>query len=242
MQGILPHSATALALALSSAATTGGEPSAPPALTIAPLRISMAPGQQAAELRLVNAGDAPMGVQVRVFSWRQEEGVDRYAPAPEVAASPSIVRIDPHAVQAIHIVRSNPAVPPGELRYRIVVDQLPQGGDGDAARAATRLQLTLPLFVAAPDASAPRLAATLRGNALTLANLGGRTARLTGIDLVAADGRRWPADVGSARYVLGGSAVTYRVPAFACESAGPVRVAARVDVGDYDAVPAQTCP
>lgn len=210
------------------------------AFTVAPLRLEVAASSDSANLQLTNALDRTSSVQVRIFAWRQENGVDRFSPSDDFVVSPSIFKIAPQSIQLVHIVRQRPTGP-GESRYRVVIDQLPEAGGSAGPTATTRLQMTLPLFVGSETAAPAKIEMRIRGKRLEVSNSGGRTARIGALALVAPDGTRWPIPLDSGRYVMGQSTVNYAIPGFVCQATPSVRLTGTIDRITINAVPNQTC-
>lgn len=124
-------------LALTAPAVRADEPAAPPAappsaasvpgmarLNIAPLRLELDASKPAATLMLTNTSERPVPVQTRLFAWSQDGGEDRFAPSSALTISPSIISIPPGATQIVRLLRTG-AASPGEKRFRLAVDQLP---------------------------------------------------------------------------------------------------------------------
>ena len=65
-------------------------------LRVSPITVDLSMPRNSATLRLRNDADRPMDVQVRVFRWTQEGGVDRYEPTTAVIASPPATRLAPN--------------------------------------------------------------------------------------------------------------------------------------------------
>lgn len=234
--------ASCAVMAVAGAAQNGPPPQRSGAFTVSPLRIDLPSGEDHAELTLSNALDRASAVQVRVFAWSQENGLDRFSPTTDFVVSPSIFRMPPQSLQQFHIVRRGPTTGTGEGRYRIVIDQLPEPPSGVSQAAVTRLQMTLPLFSGSERASPASLTASLAGSRLTIANSGGRTARIGSLAVVAADGNRWPIALEVGRYVHGQSSLTYQIAGFDCARAARVRIVGMVDRTGFDAVPQTSCP
>lgn len=240
----LPATATALVLVFAAGTSAAQEslPARSGAFTVSPLRIDLPQSADHAVLTLSNALDRESAVQIRVFAWHQDRGIDRFVPSQDFVVSPSIFRMAPGSAQQFHIIPQRAFSGAQEARFRVVIDQLPAPVMGADQAAMTRLQLTLPLFVGSEQAPPARLSASVAGTRVSVANAGGRTARIGSLVLIAADGRRWPIGLDTGRYVHGQSTVTYEVPGFDCTRAGPVRVAGMVDRAGFDAAPQSSCP
>ncbi|PLR41534.1 molecular chaperone [Chimaeribacter californicus] len=123
------------------------------AILIWPIDPVIESSQQASALWLENRDSKPVYLQVRILSWRQGNGEDRYDSQTGVIPSPPVASIAPGKRQLVRLVR-NSQVPAGQERaYRILVDEVPQG---DAAPETNSLGLkfqmrySVPLFVSGP--------------------------------------------------------------------------------------------
>ena len=232
----------ALTIVASAVVAQQNAPALSGSFSISPLRLDLAQSSEFTNLTLTNALDRRSSIQIRIFAWRQENGKDIYAPTTDFIASPSIFTMPAGAQQQIHVIRAQPMPDAREQHYRVVVDQLPEAAQGKNQAAATRLQLTLPLFVGSERAQPSRLSAALNGAQLTITNSGGRTARIGTLALLGNNGRRWPINLENGRYVQGQSMLTFDLPGFDCVQAGTLRVAGIVDRAAFDVQPQTRCP
>ncbi len=134
----------ALAASLAAAAPV---PARAQSLTVLPVSIQMEPGQKSTSLTIINQGDSPTAVQVRVYAWDQNDGPDGnqvLVPTDEVLTSPpardarTVRRPDP----ATHPAPSAPGW--GESAYRILIDQIPTPSAPGTVQIA--LRLSIPIF------------------------------------------------------------------------------------------------
>ncbi|MFC0589800.1 molecular chaperone [Novosphingobium aquiterrae] len=216
-------------------AARADEPSAaaaaPPAdrgarLNIAPLRIELEAAKTGATVMLTNTSARPLAVQTRLFAWSQEAGEDRFAPSSALTVSPSIISIASGATQIVRVLRTG-AASPGEKRFRLAVDQLPDPSLAQTGEAEARLRFTLPVFVDRDKAEPTVLAWRINGTRLELANSGGRTARIMTVALKTTSGTPVPLERNSLRYVLGQSTISWGL-ASACVTT-PVTITAVID-------------
>ena len=133
----------------------------PAILSIAPLRVEIEGTGAGATVRLTNSSNHALPVQARLFTWSQANGEDVFAPSSELVVSPSITSIPSGETQIVRVLRSGAATP-GEKRFRLAVDQLPDPAQARPGQALTRIRFTLPVFVdrekAQPAAFAWRIA------------------------------------------------------------------------------------
>jgi len=108
------------------AAAPAAAPSVPglARLNIAPLRLELDASKSSATVMLTNTSERPVPIQARLFAWSQENGEDKFAPSTALTISPSIIAIPPGATQIVRLLR-NGTPSPGEKRFRLAVDQLP---------------------------------------------------------------------------------------------------------------------
>jgi len=195
-------------------------------LNIAPLRLELEGSKTGATLMLTNTSARSLPVQTRLFAWSQEGGEDRYAPSAALTVSPSIVSIAPGATQIVRVLRAD-GPSPGEKRFRLAVDQLPDPELARGGEAEARLRFTVPVFLDRDKAEPAALAWRVSGNRLELTNSGGLTARILGVELKTATGMAIPLDRNSLRYVLGKSTISWEMGT-SCAS-GPMTVSAQID-------------
>lgn len=216
----------------------GGNVAAPgPAiLSIAPLRVEIE--GTGATVRLTNASDHALPVQARLFAWSQADGEDIYVPSNELVVSPSITSIPSGQTQVVRVLRKG-AASPGEKRFRLAVDQLPDPAQARPGQALTRIRFTLPVFVDRDKAPPAKFAWRVANDRIELANTGGATARVLELEVKTADGRIVPVERNALRYVLGNSTITWPL-GNGC-SLGPVRVTAQIDGQAVDGLAASAC-
>ena len=210
----------------------------PAVLSIAPLRVELEGSGTGATVRLTNASDRPLPVQARLFAWSQANGEDVYAPSSELVVSPSIVAIPAGETQVVRVLRRG-AASPGEKRFRLAVDQLPDPALTRPGTAQTRIRFTLPVFVDREKASPAAFAWRIANDRIELENKGGATARVIEIAVKTAAGRAVSVERNALRYVLGNSTIAWPL-ANGC-SLGAVTVSAQIDGQTVDGLAAPTC-
>lgn len=217
----------------------GTAPAASPAqLGVAPLRLELDGPGAIATLRITNPSSRDVPVQLRLFAWTQEGGEDRYAPSSDLALSPSITAIPAGQTQVFRLMRT--AAPlAGEKRYRVAIDQIPDGEAQRSGVAEARIRFTVPVFVGRAQAQPADLSWRLLDDRLELANRGGRTARIAGIGAKSQDGKPVQLQRSGLRYVHGGSAISWPLDG-GC-ALGPVAVSAQVDDRTIDAQAQPAC-
>ena len=195
-------------------------------LNIAPLRLEFDAGKSAATLTLTNTSDRAVPVQTRLFAWSQANGEDQFAPSSALTISPSIIAIPPGATQIVRLLRPG-AASPGEKRFRLAVDQLPDPQSVETGTAEARLRFTIPVFLDRDTAKPAQLAWRLGPSGLEAMNTGGSTARIISLEVKDSAGQPVRLERNSLRYVQGGSAIAWPI-ANPC-SLPTVTITAQVD-------------
>lgn len=207
-------------------------------INIAPLRLELGAGKSAATVMLTNTSDRPVPVQSRLFSWTQEGGEDHFAPSTALTISPSIISIPAGATQIVRVLRTGQASP-GEKRFRLTVDQLPDPTIAQSGEAEARLRFALPVFFDRDTAGPAKLSWRLTDDRLELVNAGGLTVRVLALDLKTTAGQPVALQHNTLRYAFGGSTIAWSL-AGGC-ALGPVTLSASVDGQTVNAQVSPTC-
>lgn len=105
--------------------------------------------QQGTELWLENRGNQSVHMQVRILSWHQDNGKDRYADQSNIIASPPFATIMPKQRQLIRLIRVTAPPISGEQAFRIILDELPDTAvpaERSGAGLVLQMRYVLPLF------------------------------------------------------------------------------------------------
>ena len=210
----------------------------PAVLSISPLRVELEGDGDGATVLLSNGSTRALSIQSRLFAWAQDAGEDVYAPSGDLTISPSITSIPPGETQVVRVLRKSGASP-GEKRFRLVVDQLPDPAFARPGQTQTRIRFTVPVFLDRKAAQPAQLAWRVEKDRLELTNSGGSTARVLDLQVKTRDGRVVPVERNSLRYVLGNSTITWPI-GNGC-SLGAVHVTAQIDGQVVDGEPASVC-
>jgi len=237
--GSLLACAAPAALAQDAAASAAAAlPAGTARLNIAPLRLEIDAAKPAATVMLTNTSERPVPIQARLFAWSQQDGEDRFEPSGALTISPSIIAIPPGATQVVRLLRGGPASP-GEKRFRLAVDQLPDPTMAQSGQAEARLRFTIPVFFDRDKAAPAQLSWRIGANKLELVNAGGATARVLAVEAKTAAGQPVALERNSLRYVQGGSTIAWSL-ANGC-ALGPVTITAQVDGQTAHAQAAPAC-
>ncbi len=232
--------AAAAALAVLCCAPGTRAQSALQGLTVIPVTMEMAPGEQARTLTIQNHTDRAATFQVRPFAWTQPAGVDQLDATDALLVSPPIGSLSPGASQVVRLVLRKPGGA-HETTYRILLDEIPS--QPAAGQVGFVLRLSIPIFVEPPGKIAPQLAwaVEMQGESawLVARNEGSRRQVLRDMKLVAG-GAPLTLEPNVSPYVLAGGVRRWRIrgPGPAPSADATLRLTAHADTGEIDqAVP-----
>jgi fimbrial chaperone protein len=193
---------SALAAALVATSALAGS------FTVTPVRIDIVPLRRAASIEIQNTGTAPAQLQAERYRWtRDNGGDDELAPTEDFVVTPPIMQLAPGQKQIVRVLLLVPPDPARELAFRLILQETPLG-DPPPNTVATVLRISLPVFVAAPNAQ-PELAFSQSREGgrwrLTAHNKGGAHSFIVSSRTV--DGDKLPVD----GYVLPGESRTWPV-------------------------------
>jgi fimbrial chaperone protein len=183
-------------------------------LSVLPVNIQMAPGEQATTLTVTNQGTSKTAVQIRAYAWNQDGDKDQLTPSNEVVVSPPIASIAPGDNQVVRLILRQP--PHGkEATYRIILDQIPPPAEPGVVHVV--LRLSIPIFAQPTTRAAAEVQFHLEtkdGNTyLVGVNDGLRHEAIRGIDLKTSDGRELKVESGVSPYILAGTTRRWKLEA-----------------------------
>lgn len=207
-------------------------------LRVAPTTVELLAPDSAAVFNLRNEAKRPLNVQIRVFRWSQEGGVEQLTPTSDVVASPPSARLAANADYVIRVVRVAKKPVRSEESYRIVVDELPDPSRRKAGTVALVVRHVLPVFFRNPDAPGAEVTWSLARSGGTLVlvakNTGGSRLRLSDVSLTQG-GKSVGGRKGLVGYVLGGATMQWPIGKAARLSGGAVTLSAQSHSGPISA-------
>jgi fimbrial chaperone protein len=197
--------ALACLLAAASQASASG-------LQIAPTSLELAAAGPAQALWLTNTSDHALHAQVRAYKWSQASGKDDLEPTQALVASPPMLDVPAGGRQLVRVIRTGNAGA-GEQTFRLLVDELPVGGDAKQTGVQYVLRYSVPVFVGVNGAPALQWSANVDqdGLKLDIHNSGTAHAQVSYVSLATAGGA--PVDLvpGLLGYVLPGATMHWTV-------------------------------
>ncbi|MBY8917085.1 molecular chaperone [Nitratireductor rhodophyticola] len=219
-------------------ALCGLSPSSAASLRVAPTTVDMIAPDSAAVLNLRNEANRPINVQVRVYRWTQEGGVDRLQPTRDVVASPPATQLPAGADYVLRIVRVARRPVQGEESYRVVVDELPDRARQRAGTVSLVVRHSIPVFFRSENAGAPQVAWSVSRSGATLMlvarNNGAGRLRLSDVR-ISQGARRIGRRDGLVGYVLGGATMQWPIGSAGSVGGGPAALRAQSHLGPVEA-------
>jgi fimbrial chaperone protein len=211
-------------------------------LRVEPVVLELNAPAAAGTLTLRNDEDNEATIQTRVLRWSQTGGVESLEPTTDVVASPPVVKLAPHADYVVRVVRVSKQQVRGEESYRVIVDQLPRTGGGQARAVNLLIRQSIPVFFRARELTVPRVSWELRSEAgkltVVASNAGDERLRIANLRLKDSAGIAVSLGNGLIGYVLGRSSMSWvaqKVPP-GFRSGGSISVTADTDKGQTHAV------
>lgn len=182
-----------------------GRDAASQTLSVVPVNIHFAPGQNTTTLTVTNRGIEETAIQIRPYVWNQPEGNDQLDATHALVISPPIASIPAGASQLIRLLLKQPAAD-REATYRILVDQIPPPAKIGIVHVVFRL--SIPIFVQPTGRSVAHLQFHVEREGgqvfLVARNDGGRHEVIRDIELSTSSGNKLKADARGSPYVLSG--------------------------------------
>ncbi|HFD14905.1 MAG TPA: molecular chaperone [Rhodospirillales bacterium] len=199
-------------------------PLAAAALSVAPTRLELGPGQGSDAVTLRNDGDRSVLVQVDTFRWTGPLTQDALEPTRELLAVPAIFRVPPGGRQVIRVALRRPFAGTTEVAYRLLIAEVPEETEARPGGVRFTLRLSLPVFVTPPGAQ-PRPEWSLhrqgRKYLLVLRNTGNAHIRIRKLRLRSPDGGVVIEPDEPVAYVLAGGRHVWELPAASLRRGGP---------------------
>lgn len=195
-------------------------PSRASSLSVAPIRIDLAPRSPSALLVVSNAEDREVWIEAGVSSWRETpEGEAVLLPTRELIAFPLVFSIAPHGTRSIRIGLASRAPVLVEKCFRVVVAEMPASKSAaTSGRVDFTTRFSVPVFVS-PSRPTPAVAledAHVEGGGLRfrVVNGGNAHALLKDVVVVGSDasGEESFRSETKGWYLLAGGVRTYVLP------------------------------
>ena len=181
-------------------------------ISVSPIRVDVVAPATGSKVRLRNAAQGPVNVQIRLFKWSAKAGQDDFQETQQVVASPPFAQLPQNGEIEVRILRVAGAKVQGEEAYRLVIDEVPDANRVKNIGVNVAIRYALPVFYLEMDAKPARVAWSIAKQAgrrvLVATNSGDKHLRIADL---AVDGA--VVAKGLAGYVLGNATRVFPLPA-----------------------------
>jgi fimbrial chaperone protein len=125
-------------------------------LEILPVTVTLAPGQTATTIEVMNRGGGTAAIQARAYSWTQAGDEDPLAPTQDIILSPPIFTIPEGASQTMRVLLRGGIGAGAERSYRLLLDEVPAANTGKKG-IVIALRMSLPVIAASASSAAQTL-------------------------------------------------------------------------------------
>jgi fimbrial chaperone protein len=156
--------------------------------SVMPVRVELSAGKLNSVLRVSNASDESLMMQVSVLKWTTDGEKDLYSPVDDVLLNPPAFNVPAHATQILRLGLRKFNAAQDEAAYRLIVAEVPRPLPTGFLGLRTIVRVSIPIFVKIPTATAQISweATTDAGGVLTITavNHGHAHIQVKGIDVV----------------------------------------------------------
>lgn len=207
-------------------------------LAISPLRAVLSTHVRTAGFTLISQEPNPTLVQVHLFGWSQQNGVDRLTPSDDLLVGPPIFTIQPGQTQLIRVGLRNEAATQREATYRIIIAEVPLRPRSDNG-INFAFRLSMPIFVT-PDKPGD---VSLRWSAikvdsshlrLTVEDAGDRHVQLRSLRILTAPQGDLIVSFPMGAYVLAGQGRSWTLHLDKSQASNSIRILAPTDQGPIE--------
>ncbi|KAA0070135.1 fimbria/pilus periplasmic chaperone [Rhodanobacter sp. T12-5] len=124
---------------------------------VSPVNPTLSSLRPVSALTVRNTGADPTVIQLEAMVWSQPNGIDTFAPAPDILATPPIFTLPAGGTQVIRVGSRRPPDAHAERSYRLFLREIPPPPRPGFKGLRLALRISLPLFIQPNAAAVPRL-------------------------------------------------------------------------------------
>jgi fimbrial chaperone protein len=164
--------------------------------SVTPVRVELWPGKLNSVIKVNNAGDESLKMQVSVLRWTTDGEKDLYSPVDDILLNPPVFSVPAHSTQVLRLGLRKPNEAQGEQAYRLIVAEIPAPLPAGFQGLRTIVRVSIPIFIKHPAGTAQLLWEATRDaqNALiiTAVNHGNAHIQIRGMDLASGQAAQPP--------------------------------------------------
>src|SRR4051812_48428578 len=127
MRGMPTPIAHVLRLTCFTVAFVGCSIAAAGSFGVAPTRVDLGKGARSSLVEVSNDDTRKLSFQVRLFQWTQDaQGKDAYQENQDLIFFPPLFTVNPGDKRVIRVGLKGSAPPPGEIAYRLFIEEIPE--------------------------------------------------------------------------------------------------------------------
>ena len=185
-------------------------------LKVSPLRLNLSAQQPMTVLRLGNMGQETVLLHLKLQQWSHPDGQDSFQKTRDILLNPMIFRMAPGEEQIVRIGLPRKIAAGQEGAYRLFIKEVDDDTKTVKDAISTKLNISLPVFIAPESAVEPRLhwrleESSLSHYTLSVQNSGNLHAEVSDIALLRQDGQAVNS-IDRRVYVLPGQARQWQIP------------------------------
>lgn len=181
-------------------------------LQVSPIKLNFKPGVRVQELRLSNAGERPVVVEIKVLRWSQQDNEEKLVASRDLLVTPPISEIAAGQRRSVRVgIRQRPDAA-CESSYRIEITEVAPKTQQRSAPVNFRTRMLLPAFVHNQTACKGKLDVRHQRGQMVLINSGNAHIQLHEASLIEGD-KQWPVTLPKVGYLLSGSQYHWPLPA-----------------------------
>ena len=122
------------------------------ALSISPVRVSLASGTTSALITVQNESPDPVRLQLSLHAWRESpDGLMQLTPTEDLVVFPVLLKLKPEESRKIRVGLPAPQEAPVEKTYRLFLEELPSSAKLGANEVRVLARIGVPIFLAPPE-------------------------------------------------------------------------------------------
>jgi fimbrial chaperone protein len=156
--------------------------------SVTPVRVELSSGKLTSVVKVNNASDESLMMQVSVLRWTTDGEKNIYSPVDDILLNPPVFNVPAHATQVLRLGLRKFKGAPDEQAYRLIVAEVPGPLPVGFVGLRTIVRVSIPIFITLPAAIAQLSWEAKRDAAgaliVTAVNQGHAHMQIRGMDLV----------------------------------------------------------
>jgi fimbrial chaperone protein len=122
--------------------------------SVSPVRVELWPSKLNSVIKVNNAGDDSLMMQVSVLRWTTDGEKDLYSPVDDILLNPPVFSVPAHSTQVLRLGLRKANGAQDEQAYRLIVAEVPAPLPVGFQGLRTIVRVSIPIFIKRPDGAA----------------------------------------------------------------------------------------